>query len=310
MSTVFMFPGQGSQKIGMLSNAYQSFQAVKDAFQQASSALNMDLWELVSKGPESDLNKTEFTQPAILAASVGLYGAYLDEGGMVPEFFTGHSLGEYSALVVANVLGFQDAIKLVNLRGQLMQNAVPEGQGVMAAVLGLSDEEVVQSCQSVTTGVVDAVNFNSPGQVVIAGELAAVEEAGRICKEKGAKRVMPLPVSVPSHSRLMIPAAESLAEAIDQLSLQEPEVPVIQNVTGTPAENIDQLKKNLVEQLYSPVRWTQSVAWLANNGVDEFIECGPGKVLAGLVKRVDKTLSVTAIEEPEALRALLKENQF
>lgn len=292
----FVFPGQGSQQVGMLSDLAEHYPLIRETFAEASGALGYDLWALVSQGPAEELNKTEKTQPALLTASIALWRLWQAEGGQQPDYLAGHSLGEYSALVAAGVLPLADAVVLVEKRGQLMQSAVPAGQGSMAAILGLDDQAVVDGCAEAAQGdVVEAVNFNTPGQVVIAGSVAAVERAIEVLKAAGAKRAMPLPVSVPSHCSLMKNAAAQLSSHLDTLDWQNARLPIIQNVSATAEGNADTLKQNLVEQLYRPVLWSQSVAELARLGVTETIECGPGKVLSGLNKRIEKTLTLSAL---------------
>lgn len=308
MKTSILFPGQGSQSIGMLSDAYLEFKIVRDSFAEASDILGFDMWSLVSEGPLEELNKTENTQPAILVASVALYRVWQSLGGSVPCCVAGHSLGEYSALVAAEALSFADAVKLVQLRGQLMQKAVPLGEGAMAAIIGLDDAGVVAACEVASQGdVVSAVNFNAPGQVVIAGSNVAVERAIVACKEAGAKRALPLPVSVPAHSALMKQAAERLEQELRAISFNDASIPVIQNVTASLESDKSILIDNLVKQLYSPVLWTQSVKCVAEQGATAIVECGPGKVLAGLVKRIDRNLAGFNIESPDKLRETLLE---
>lgn len=308
MKTSILFPGQGSQSIGMLSDAYLEFKIVRDSFAEASDILGFDMWSLVSEGPLEELNKTENTQPAILVASVALYRVWQSLGGSVPCCVAGHSLGEYSALVAAEALSFADAVKLVQLRGQLMQKAVPLGEGAMAAIIGLDDAGVVAACEVASQGdVVSAVNFNAPGQVVIAGSNVAVERAIVACKEAGAKRALPLPVSVPAHSALMKQAAERLEQELRAISFNDASIPVIQNVTASLESDKSILIDNLVKQLYSPVLWTQSVKCVAEQGATAIVECGPGKVLAGLVKRIDRNLTGFNIESPDKLRETLLE---
>ncbi|WP_320109423.1 ACP S-malonyltransferase [Alkalimarinus alittae] len=308
MKTSILFPGQGSQSIGMLSDAYAEFEVVRNTFAEASEALGFDMWALVSDGPLETLNKTENTQPAILVASVALYRVWQELGGGAPCCVSGHSLGEYTALVAAEALSFTDAVKLVQLRGQLMQQAVPLGEGAMAAIIGLDDEGVVKACETASQGdVVSAVNFNAPGQVVIAGSKTAVDRAIIACKEAGAKRALPLPVSVPAHSALMKQAATRLEEALRSLDFNDAVIPVIQNVTATLETDKSILIDNLVKQLYSPVLWTQSVKCVAEQGAEAVVECGPGKVLSGLVKRIDRNLVGFTIENPEKLREAVQE---
>lgn len=308
MNISMLFPGQGSQTVGMLADAYSEFEIVQNCFNEASDALGFDLWALVSRGSEVDLNRTENTQPAILTASIALYKVWQDLGGVTPVSVAGHSLGEYSALVVAGVLSFEDAVKLVRLRGQLMQEAVPVGHGAMAAIIGLDDNGVVAACEKAVNGdVVSAVNFNAPGQVVIAGGKEAVDRAIVECKALGAKRALPLPVSVPSHCELMKGAAEKLGDALRTLNVNDAVIPVVQNVSATAEVDKGRIIDNLVKQLYSPVLWTQSVNGLAAKGVQAVVECGPGKVLTGLAKRIDRSLSGYNIEQPESIKAAVTE---
>nr|WP_285903203.1 ACP S-malonyltransferase [Alkalimarinus sediminis] len=308
MKTSILFPGQGSQSIGMLSEAYVEFKQVRDSFAEASDVLGFDMWSLITNGPLEELNKTENTQPAVLIASVALYRVWQSLEGSVPSCVAGHSLGEYSALVAAGALSFADAVKLVQLRGQLMQKAVPLGEGAMAAIIGLDDEGVVAACETASQGdVVSAVNFNAPGQVVIAGSKDAVERAIVACKDGGAKRAMPLPVSVPAHSALMKQAAERLEQELRSIDFNDAVIPVVQNVTATLESDKSVLIDNLVKQLYSPVLWTQSVKCVAEQGVTAIVECGPGKVLSGLVKRIDRSLAGFNIESPDKLREAIAE---
>ncbi|MFO7992904.1 MAG: ACP S-malonyltransferase [Marinobacter sp.] len=302
MKSAFIFPGQGSQSVGMLATAAESWPIIEKTFSEASELLGYDLWHLCQHGPAEELNQTTVTQPALLTASVALWRQWFVAGGKAPDFLAGHSLGEYSALVAAESLNFFDAIKLVRLRGELMQTAVPAGEGRMAAILGLEDADVTAACSEAADGdVVAAVNFNAPGQVVIAGSAAAVERAIEACKARGARKAMPLPVSVPSHCALMKGAAEELASALDEVSFNDAVIPVVQNVTASIAQDSDILKSNLVKQLYSPVLWTDTIRELVANDVGIAVECGAGKVLAGLAKRIDRDLTVYGIEEPDAL---------
>lgn len=304
-SLAFVFPGQGSQALGMLAEIGAQQPLIRDTFGEAADALGYDLWALTQQGPEEQLNQTDKTQPAILAASIALWRLWLAEGGAQPAFVAGHSLGEYSALVAAGSIGFAEAVKLVERRGQLMQQAVPAGQGGMAAILGLEDADVLAACAEAANGeVVSAVNFNAPGQVVIAGSAAAVERAIEACKARGAKRAMPLPVSVPSHCALMRPAAEQFAEAVAALAWQVPQIALVQNVSAAVPADLDTLKRDLLAQLYSPVRWVESVQFLAAQGVTELVEPGPGKVLAGLNKRCVKGITTHSLETPDAFAAV------
>jgi len=303
-SLAFVFPGQGSQSLGMLAELGAQQHVIIDTFAEASAALGYDLWALTQQGPEEQLNQTDKTQPAILAASVALWRLWQAEGGPRPAFVAGHSLGEYSALVAAGSLPFADAVKLVELRGQLMQQAVPAGQGGMAAILGLEDADVLAACAEAAQGeVVSAVNFNAPGQVVIAGSAAAVERAIEACKAKGAKRAMALPVSVPSHCDLMRPAAERFAASVEAIAWQAPQIPLVQNVSAALVADLDALKRDLLAQLYSPVRWVESMVALGDRGVTSLVECGPGKVLSGLNKRCVKGVSTYNLDTPEAFAA-------
>jgi len=303
-SLAFVFPGQGSQSLGMLAELGAQYPLVIDTFREASEALGYDLWALTQQGPEEQLNQTDKTQPAILTASIALWRLWLAEGGARPAYVSGHSLGEYSALVAAGSLSLGDAVKLVKRRGELMQEAVPAGQGAMAAILGLDDAVVVGLCADAAQGeVVSAVNFNSPGQVVIAGAKAAVERAMEACKAAGAKRALPLPVSVPSHCELMRPAAERFAESVNAIDWQAPQIPLVQNVSaGVPAD-LETLKRDLLEQLYKPVRWVECVQTLAANGAVQLVECGPGKVLAGLNKRCADGVTTYNLNTPDAVAA-------
>ena len=286
----------------MLGAAAENWPIIEKTFSEASDVLGYDLWHLCQHGPAEELNQTTVTQPALLAASVALWRQWFVAGGQAPDFVAGHSLGEYSALVAAESLNFFDAIKLVRLRGELMQAAVPAGEGKMAAILGLEDDDVTAACAEAANGdVVAAVNFNAPGQVVIAGAAGAVERAIEACKARGARKAMPLPVSVPSHCALMKGAAEELATALDEVTFNDAVIPVIQNVTASVAQDSESLKANLVKQLYSPVLWTDTVRKLVANDVRIAVECGAGKVLAGLTKRIDRELSVYGIDEPDAL---------
>ncbi|WP_275233606.1 ACP S-malonyltransferase [Pantoea ananatis] len=302
----FVFPGQGSQTVGMLADLAAAYPAVEATFREASDVLGYDLWQLVSQGPAEELNKTWQTQPALLAASVAIYRVWQQQGGQQPALMAGHSLGEYSALVCAGVLNFADAIKLVELRGKLMQEAVPEGTGAMQAIIGLDDAAIAKACEESAQGqVVSPVNFNSPGQVVIAGNKEAVERAGAACKAAGAKRALPLPVSVPSHCALMKPAADKLALTLENITFNAPAVPVINNVDVKAETDANAIRHALIRQLYSPVRWTESVEAMAAQGVTQLIEMGPGKVLTGLTKRIVDGLSAAAVNDTASLTAAL-----
>ncbi|MFE8071546.1 ACP S-malonyltransferase [Marinobacteraceae bacterium S3BR75-40.1] len=308
MKHAFVFPGQGSQTVGMLAEACEHWPIVRQTFSEASDVLGYDLEDLCKNGPEEKLNSTAVTQPALLTCSTALWRQWaMGESCQKPGFLAGHSLGEYSALVAAESLRFLDAVKLVRLRGELMQNAVPEGQGRMAAILGLADEEVQAACKEAAENqVVEAANFNAPGQVVIAGNTAAVDRAIALCKEKGAKRALPLAVSVPSHCQLMRDAAEELRKELEGMSFNDAVIPVVQNVSASSVTDKDALRDNLVQQLYSPVRWSESIQALSRYGVTHLVECGPGKVLSGLVKRIDRSMTCFGIETPEAMKAAIE----
>ena len=304
----FVFPGQGSQKVGMLAAAHERFQAVRDTFAEASGVLGYDMWDLIQNGEQDALNLTETTQPVLLTSSVALWRAWLEQGGHRPGIMAGHSLGEFSALVCAGALGFADAVQLVRQRGAFMQTAVPVGEGAMAAIIGLDDDAINRICDEVSAsggGVVSAVNFNSPGQVVIAGHTGSVEQAIAKLKEAGAKRAMPLPVSAPFHTQLMRPAGERLADVVAGISISSPKVPVVHNVHAAPEQDPQRIRELLVEQIYSPVQWTRCVETIVNSGAINMVECGPGKVLSGLGRRIDKSLQCFSLEEPDDLLATL-----
>ncbi|WP_118811068.1 ACP S-malonyltransferase [Neisseria lactamica] len=306
MSFAFFFPGQGSQSLGMM-NGFAGHAIVKNTFAEASAILGQDLWAMINGSDAEIIGQTVNTQPIMLAAGVAVYRAYLEAGGKTPAAVAGHSLGEYTALVAAEALDFADAVKLVRLRAELMQSAVPQGVGAMAAILGLEDEQVKQICAESAQGeVVEAVNFNSPGQVVIAGNAAAVERAMLAAKEAGAKRALPLPVSVPSHCSLMKPAADKLAEALKPVAIQAPKIRVIHNADVAAYDDADKIKDALVRQLYSPVRWTETVNALVSDGIAESAECGPGKVLAGLAKRINKAAACSALTDAGQVAAFIE----
>lgn len=306
-SLAMVFPGQGSQSVGMLAELARAFALVTDTFAEASEALGYDLWKGVQTGPAEWLNRTACTQPAMLVSGVAVWRCWRQQTQTLPALLAGHSLGEYTALVCAGALGFADAVRLVEQRGQEMQNAVAEGSGAMAAILGLDDEQVIGVCDEAAQGeVVSAVNFNAPGQVVIAGDSAAVERAMTLAKAAGAKRALKLPVSVPSHCRLMKPAAERFAARLAQVTIQAPQIPVLHNVDVRSHADPAAIREALSQQLYSPVRWVETIRTMAAQGVDSVLEMGPGKVLAGLNKRIDKTLTSLAVQDPESLRAALE----
>lgn len=300
------FPGQGSQSVGMLAEIASVYPVVKATFDEASQVLGYDLFTLVMEGPAEELNKTWRTQPALLTSSVALWRVWQELGAPAPAVMAGHSLGEYSALVCSGAMAFTDAVKLVELRGLAMQEAVPEGVGAMAAIIGLDNESIAANCEKAAQGqVVSPVNFNSPGQVVIAGHKEAVERANVLMKESGAKRALPLPVSVPSHCALMHPAAEKLAAALQLVEIQAPTIPVINNVDVAVETDAARIKDALVRQLFSPVRWTEIVENMANSGIEFEVEMGPGKVLSGLVKRIDKRVDGAAINDTASLQEIL-----
>lgn len=297
--TAFVFPGQGSQSVGMMTD-FADESTVKQTFEEASEVLGYDMWSLVSDGPAESLNETHRTQPALLTVSTALWRLWVEKENPQPEFMAGHSLGEYSALVAAGSMAFSDAVKLVEQRGEFMQQAVPAGTGKMAAIIGLDDDLIQQACdESAESQIVSPVNYNSPGQVVIAGNLEAVERAMVACKDKGAKRALPLPVSVPSHCSLMKPAAEQLAEVLASIQIKAPSIPVVNNVDVAVCHTADEIKDALVRQLYCPVRWTESVGYLASKGVNQLFECGPGNVLSGLARRIDRSLTAQQLSKKD-----------
>lgn len=301
-----VFPGQGSQTVGMLAELAEQYPIVTETFAQASDVLGYSLWDLVQNGPEDELNKTWKTQPALLAASVAVWRVWQEKQGKMPQMMAGHSLGEYSALVCAGVIDFTAAIKLVELRGQLMQEAVPAGTGAMYAIIGLDNDAIAKACEEAAQGqVVSPVNFNSPGQVVIAGNKEAVERAGVLCKEAGAKRALPLAVSVPSHCALMKPAADKLAIALQKIEFKQPEIQVVNNVDVKAQTDVNAIRDALVRQLYNPVRWTETVELIAEKGITQLLEIGPGKVLTGLTKRISKEMNAAAVNDIASLNAAL-----
>jgi [acyl-carrier-protein] S-malonyltransferase len=307
MKLAFVFPGQGSQSVGMM-QGWGERAEVRATFAEASDALGQDLWALVTDGPADLLNQTINTQPAMLAADVAVWRVWQAAGGATPALLAGHSLGEYAALVAAGALGFADAIRLVRFRAEAMQAAVPEGVGAMAAILGLDDDAVRAVCSEAAAGeVVEAVNLNSPGQVVIAGNKAAVERAMVLAKEKGAKRALPLPVSVPSHSSLMLPAAEKLLAHLKGVAIATPAIPVLHNTDVKSHNEADAIRAALAKQLHTPVRWVETVQALKAAGIERVIECGPGKVLAGLTKRIDDSLPAIALVDEASLAAALSQ---
>ncbi len=298
MSLGFIFPGQGSQAPGMLTAIAERYPRIAETFEEAGDCLSLPLWQLVREGPEERLNQTEITQPVLLSASVALWRAWQDEQGPQPALLAGHSLGEYSALVCADAMSFTEGVRLVHERGKLMQKAVPQGEGAMAAIMGLEDARVVECCAAVDGGVSPA-NYNAPGQVVVAGAAAAGELAVANCQDAGAKRAVMLRVSGPFHCALMAPAKEAFGEFLDAVELTMPRIAVVHNVDAAIATDLSELRAKLLGQLAQPVLWTSCVQEMTRNGVSELVECGPGKVLAGLVKRIDKSVSVANIESPD-----------
>ncbi len=304
MSLGFVFPGQGSQSVGMVSGLSQSFGSVKETFDEGSEALGYDLWALVDSGPVEELNKTDKTQPAMLAAAVAVWRVWKEQGLPQPVLLAGHSLGEYSALTCAGAIDFIDAIRIVSQRGQFMQAAVAEGEGAMAAILGLDDKTVITLCATAAQGqVVSAVNFNSPGQVVVAGNTDAVNRAVVLAKEAGAKRALILPVSVPSHCALMQPAADRLAEILEDVEIRMPLIPVLHNVNVAVATDVAEIRECLVKQLHSPVRWVETVQRFNSEGITQIVECGPGKVLTGLNKRINRQVPTLPVFDATTLEA-------
>jgi len=309
MSThpAFFFPGQGSQSVGMLAELAAAFPLVRATFDEASQALGRDLWQLAQQGPQAALDQTENTQPAMLAAGVAVWRCWREQGGAMPSVMAGHSLGEYSALACAGALHFDDAVRLVAERARLMQAAVPNGSGAMAALLGLDDAAVAELCEANADGeILESVNFNAPGQVVIAGARTAVQRAIDASKAAGAKRAVLLPVSVPSHCTLMRDAAEQFALELERVELRAPSIPVIHNVSVETADSPELIRALLSQQLYSPVRWVETVRAVADRGTQLAIEAGPGKVLASLGKRIDKRLTTLPVFDPEGLSTALE----
>lgn len=310
MTSAFVFPGQGSQSIGMLSALAAEGPWVADAFEQASQVLGFDLWALCQHGPEADLNRTENTQPAVLAADIATWRAWLDLGGETPSWLAGHSLGEYAALVAAQSLDFSDAIGLVALRGSLMQKATPEGTGAMAAILGLENQQLEQICADIDGDeVVACANYNAPGQVVIAGHKGAVDKACDAARDAGARRALPLAVSVPSHCALMQPAAGQLEQALNEVEIQSPMISVLHNADVKSHQHPDDIRKALARQLWQPVRWTDTITSLRASGVDIFIECGPGKVLTGLNRRICKQATTGSLNDRASIQQLIDANE-
>lgn len=305
----FIFPGQGSQKIGMLAELSEEYPVIKETFSEASAVLKYDLWGMVQNGQQEDINLTERTQPILLTASVALWRVWHEKGGAKPALMAGHSLGEWSALVCTGSVAFTDAVKLVQLRGAFMQEAVAPGEGAMAAIIGLDDDIIRDICDaSAQGGVVSAVNYNSPGQVVIAGDAPAVGRAVDALKAAGAKRALPLPVSAPFHTSLMRPAADKLAQHIRDTAFSAPQIPIVHNVHARTESDPEVIKKLMIEQIYSPVLWVDCIKTMVSGGIDTVVECGPGKVVSGLAKRIDKTLKGLATEDSASLQQALTES--
>lgn len=304
----FVFPGQGSQKLGMLSELAASNSIIEETFAEASTVLNVDLWQICQHDNDNNLDQTAITQPVLLASSVAIFRLWQQQGGAQPTILAGHSLGEYSALVCSGAIKFSDAVAVVHQRGKFMQSAVAEGAGKMAAIVGLENYQINEICdEAEETGTVSAANFNSPGQTVIAGEAAAVDKAIELCKEAGAKRALPLKVSVPSHCALMRPAAESLSEVLSNIVVEEPSIPVVQNVNAEISASSESIRANLVKQLHAPVLWVDCVQVIAKAGVTHLVECGPGKVLCGLIRRIDSEIVCLGSEDQASLDSALAE---
>jgi [acyl-carrier-protein] S-malonyltransferase len=304
----FVFPGQGSQKLGMLASLSERSPIIKATFAEASEVLQQDLWEIAQLDSQNTLDQTHITQPVLLSASVAIWRLWNSLSEQQPSILAGHSLGEYSALVCADSISFVDAIKIVHLRGQFMQAAVPAGEGKMAAIVGLENLQIDEICDDAEeAGIVSAANFNSPGQTVIAGEAAAVDRAIELCKEAGAKRALPLNVSVPSHCELMRPAALQLEQELDAVEMQNPKIPVVQNVNADVTEEPEQIKKNLVKQLYAPVLWVECVQLIHRTGVNKVVECGPGKVLSGLIRRIESDIQCFGSDDTASLDSAIAE---
>jgi [acyl-carrier-protein] S-malonyltransferase len=303
----FVFPGQGSQKVGMLADLASGFSLVEETFSEASAALGEDLWQIAQLDAQQKLNQTDFTQPVLLAASVAIWRVWQSLDGPQAAILAGHSLGEYSALVCSGVLRFADAVQLVHQRGRFMQSAVSAGSGKMAAIVGLDDKKITQLCEQASGGeLVSPANFNSPGQTVIAGDADAVDRAMALCKEAGAKRALPLNVSVPSHCALMRPAAEKLQAGLDKVEFGKAQIPVLQNVNAQASADPEVIKKNLIKQLYTPVLWVDSIKAMREYGIERIIECGPGKVLSGLIRRIEPDIACSAVDESASLRGAIE----
>ncbi len=307
MHIALIFPGQGSQSIGMLSELSTQFPIVTKIFSQASDVLHYDLWDLVQNGPAEKLDQTEFTQPALLAADIAVWECWKLSGGKNPHFLAGHSLGEYAALVAAQAIDFNDGISLVAARGKYMQSAVPDNAGAMAAIVGLEDQTVIDICQQASqAGIVSPANYNSVGQIVIAGEIKAVEKAILLAEEKGAKIAKKIPVSVPSHCTLMQPAADKMAEKLKSIHVKAPQIPVIQNADVKFFDSPDKIKEALIHQLISPVRWVETIQYMIDHDIKTFYECGPGKVLAGLNRRISREVCSKSLHTKSEIEAAKK----
>ncbi len=305
MAIAFVFPGQGAQRVGMGSDFLETDTVVRERFEEANDALGFDLARIVLDGPASRLVETEVTQPALLTVSVALWQAWRARGGSMPALMAGHSLGEYTAFTAAGSMAFADAVRLVNARGRFMQEAVPVGEGAMAAILGLDDDAVAACCEQVD-GVAQPANLNAPGQVVISGTRTAVKAAAAACSEAGARRAVLLEVSAPFHCELMRPAADRFETVLDAVDLRAPEVPVVHNLDATVSTDAATIRQKLMRQIYSPVRWTDCVTTIRSHGVDRLLECGPGNVLAGLVRRIDRSLDVVGIGTAEGMQSALE----
>lgn len=306
MSLAYVFPGQGAQSVGMLAELAASYPVVIETFAEASAALGYDLWRLCQDGPGEQLSQTQVTQPALLASGVAVYRVWQGAGGAPAQMMAGHSLGEYTALVCCGALAFSTAVRLVEFRGNAMQDAVPAGTGAMAAILGLDDDQVISACkQGANSDCVAAVNFNSPGQVVIAGKAAAVRRAIEIAKQMGARKAIPLPVSVPSHCALMASAAEKLERRLSETEFAASNIPVVHNVDAKTHETAGDIREALVRQLYLPVRWVECVQYMSREGIGSMLEFGPGKVLTGLNRRIDKSMTIMPVFDPASLDAAL-----